>query len=140
MSPVTHASSSITFPDGLVGFAGPQRFGLSPWGGEGSPFLLLQSLDDPALAFVVVPPAVFFPDYEPEIGDVDAARIGLTSAEDAVLLVIVNVPDDARDATANLLGPVIVSSATRLGVQAVLNPDHWPSRRRLVAPATAAVA
>ena len=134
MSPV-NSDLSITFPDGLVGFAGPQRFVLTPWGGTDSPFALLRCIDDDGLAFVVVPPAVFFPDYEPEIDDATAALAGLTAADDAVVLVIVTVPDRVQDATANLLGPLVVNTTTRVGVQAVLSPEQWPSRRPLVATA-----
>ena len=137
MSPVNN-DPSITFPDGLVGFAGPQRFVLVQWGGDDSPFSLLRAVDDEALAFVVVPPAVFFPDYEPEIDDDTAAVVGLQSADDALVLVIVTVPDQVQDATANLLGPLVINTVTLHGVQAVLNPDRWPSRRLLVEPAVTA--
>lgn len=113
----------ITFPKGLVGFPLAQRFALVEWGGDDSPFRLLQSVDDPALAFVVVPPEVFFGDYEPslEVGELD------------VVLVIVTVPDRASDATANLMGPLVLNTATLVGEQVVLPPEDWPSRRRLVA-------
>jgi len=113
----------ITFPKGLVGFPSAQRFGLVEWGGDDSPFRLLQSVDDPGLAFVVVPPDVFFTDYEPH----------LVIGEQDVVLVIVTVPDRVQDATANLLGPLVVNMATLVGEQAVLAPEDWPSRRRLVA-------
>lgn len=128
----------IRFPQGIVGFGGPRRFRLTPWGGDGSPFSLLSSIDEPDLAFVVVPPAVFFADYEPEISDADVEALDLAGPEDALLLVIVTVPDTVRDATANLLGPLVVNTATNVGIQAVLAPERWPARRPLVATATAA--
>lgn len=137
MSPVTTAPS-ITFPDGLVGFAGPQQFVLAPWGGDDSPFALLQCVDDEGLAFVVVPPAVFFPDYVPVIDDETAARVQLDSADDALVLVIVTVPDRVQDATANLLGPLVVNSRNNQAVQAILSPEEWPSRRPLLAAASTA--
>lgn len=138
MNHVTDAT--LTFPDGLVGFAGARRFVLAPWGGDGSPFSLLSAVDDDGLAFVVVPPSVFFPDYEPEIDDETADLVGLTSAEDALVLVIVTVPDRAQDATANLLGPLVVNTTTRVGAQAVLSPERWPSRRPLIASAAISAA
>lgn len=128
----------LTFPNGLVGFAGPQRFTIERWGGDDSPFSLLRSVDDDALAFVVVPPSVFFPDYEPELDDDTAASLA-GSADELVVLVIVTVPDVVREATANLLGPLVVNTTTKTGIQAVLDPDRWPPRRPLVAPVPAAV-
>jgi flagellar assembly factor FliW len=114
---------TITFPTGLIGFPCAKRFALVEWGGEDSPFRLLRSLDDDGLAFVVVPPELFFPDYEPEL------EVG----DDDVVLVIVTVPDRAQDATANLLGPVVIDTRTGVASQAVLAPERWPSRRPLVA-------
>ena len=113
---------TLTFPNGLVGFPQAQRFGLVAWGGDGSPFNLLECLDVEGLAFVVVPPEVFFADYEPEL------EIG----EHDVVLVIVTVPDRVEDATANLLGPLIIDTTTGTGRQAVLAPEQWPSRRPLL--------
>jgi flagellar assembly factor FliW len=131
---------SIDFPDGLVGFDGPQRFVLVRWGGDDSPFSLLRSVADDDLAFVVVPPAAFFADYELEIDDDTADRIGLTSGDDALVLVIVSIPGDVQDATANLLGPLVVNMQNLTGVQAVLNPDRWPTRRPLLPKKVASVA
>lgn len=140
MSPMPDAPDLpvLTFRRGLVGFDGPQRFHLVRWGGDDSPFSVLQSLDDPDLAFVVVPPQVFFADYEPEIDDEAAAHLGVASAEDLLLLVIVHLADDPRDATANLLGPLVVNTRTLEGIQAVLSPERWPSRRPLALAAAAA--
>ncbi|MGK2959380.1 MAG: flagellar assembly protein FliW [Acidimicrobiales bacterium] len=123
----------LNFPDGLMGFPDAKRFTLLAWGGEGSPFSLLHSLEDETLEFVVVPPLLFFPDYEPEIDDESAARLELTTTDDAITLVIVTVPDDPKGATANLLGPVIVNRHTLKAGQVVLSlPDDF-IRRPLLA-------
>lgn len=126
------APAVMTFADGLAGFGGRRRFTLSRWGGDESPFSLLRSVDDADLAFVVVPPGLFFDDYQFDLGDDHVVRLGLESVEEALVLVIVTVPDRVQDATANLLGPLVVNTRTLVGVQAVLDPDRWPVRRRLV--------
>ncbi len=121
--------SELQFPDGLMGFPDARRFSLLAWGGEDSPFSLLHNLEDESLEFVVVPPLLFFPDYEPVIEEEAASRLGLTSADDAFMLVIVTVPDDPKAATANLLGPVIVNRHTRKAGQVVLSlPDEFVRR------------
>jgi flagellar assembly factor FliW len=115
----------LHFAAGLPGFPDHRRFSLVWWGDEDGPFSILVSLDDPRLEFLVVPPGLFFPDYEPELDDDVAERLGLESADDALLLVIVTVGDDPSAATANLLGPVVVNRHTREAVQAVLvEGDH----------------
>jgi flagellar assembly factor FliW len=123
----------IRFPGGLPGFAGLERFALQQWGDESSPFSLLRSLEHDDLSFVVVPPSLFFPDYEPEIADEAAAAIGITSPDDAMLLVIVTVRQPVQDSTANLLGPLVINVHDLRGMQAVLEPDRWSTSASLVA-------
>lgn len=114
---------TLSLPAGLPGFPGAQRFALVRWGPADSPFSLLRSLDDPELEFVVVPPGVFFPGYAPDLDDATAEDLGLTDADDAVVLVLVTVGEAAADATANLLAPIVVNRRTREAAQVVLADD-----------------
>ncbi len=134
----TAAVGEIVFDHGLPGFASSRRFVLEQWGVPGGPFSLLRSLDDQT-EFLVVNPDVFFPDYVAEIDDETAGWLGLESADDACLLVIVSIPEKAEDATANLLGPLVINRVTGRALQAVLN-ERWSARRRLFGePASRAV-
>ena len=117
------ALAELTFDHGIPGFAAARRFSLLPWGAEDGPFSLLKSLDD-ATEFLVATPDAFFPDYHPEIDDEIAAWLGIASPEDGLVLVIVTVPEQAKNATANLLGPLIVNRETRRSIQAVLHDDY----------------
>ncbi|HEX4977131.1 MAG TPA: flagellar assembly protein FliW [Nocardioides sp.] len=123
----------IRFPGGLPGFAGLERFALEQWGDESSPFSLLRSLEDPELSFVVVPPMLFFPEYEPDVSEESVASIGIAEPDDAMLLVIVTVRQPVQDSTANLLGPLVINVHDLRGVQAVLEPDRWSTAAPLVA-------
>ena len=82
--------------------------------------------------FLVVNPDVFFPDYVAEIDDETADWLGLNSADDACLLVIVSVRDKAEDATANLLGPLVINRSSGRAIQAVLS-ERWSTRQLLFA-------
>ena len=119
----------LTVLGGIAGFAGAERFALVEVS-ETSPLFRLSSLDQPGLDFLVVPPAVFFPDYAPEIDDASAARLALTDAEDALLLVILTVGDDIAAATANLMAPVVINARTRQAAQVVVE-DTYPLRAPL---------
>ena len=57
-------SRIMTFPRGLLGFPTHKRFALIQANSENY-FFWLQSIDDPALAFVVTDPGIFFKDYAP---------------------------------------------------------------------------
>jgi flagellar assembly factor FliW len=110
----------INFPAGLPGFPHAHRFELAPWGPAGSPFMILASSDDPDVGFVVVPPWVFYPDYEFELDPGTADRLGLSKAEDAVVFVVVTLRDRPEDSTLNLLGPIVVNRFTHDAAQVVL--------------------
>lgn len=127
---VSEADASDTvgavFDHGLLGFPGTRRFSLSPWGSDDGPFALMKSVDDSA-EFLVADPDAFFPGYEPEIDSETADWLGISTPEDAEVLVIISVPDQAENATANLLGPLVINKQTRRSVQMVLN-DPWGTR------------
>ena len=73
----------------LPGFPGRSRFALVPLDEDGV-LCQLQSLDDPDLRFLVVPPASFFPDYAPTVSDVVVADLQITSADDVIFLLVLN--------------------------------------------------
>jgi flagellar assembly factor FliW len=112
--------AEITFPAGLPGFPHAHRFALAPWGPAGSPFLMLSSIDDPEVGFVVVPPWVFYPTYEFELDNGTAERLALTGAEEAVVFAVVTLRERPEDSTLNLLGPIVVNRYTHEAAQVVL--------------------
>ena len=129
----THTGlQELTMSGGLAGFPDAERYALVELP-EARSLFLLRSLDVPGLEFVVVPPAVFFPDYSPVIDDTSAARLGLTDAADALLLVVLTVGGGLASATANLLAPLVIHQRTRAAAQVILSGD-WPLRAPLVRP------
>ena len=120
----------ISFVEPLPGFPDARRFALVELAPGGALFAL-RSLEDPELRFLVVPPAPFFPDYAPELDDAAAAGLGLTGAEDALVLLVVTPGDSPADATANLMAPVVVNARTQAAAQVVLSDSSLPIRRRL---------
>ena len=118
----------LVFASGLPGFPGARRFALVRWGAFEGPYSLMVDLDNPDIRFLVMPPYVFFPDYVVDLDDAIAAKIHLEKAEDCLLLVIVTLGSTPEEATANLLGPVVVNLQTREGVQAVLAESGYSTR------------
>ncbi len=113
----------LTLVGGLAGFSQCERYALVEVSSS-SPLFRLCSLDEPGLDFLVVPPAVCFPDYAPEIDDASAARLGLTDAEDALLLVVLTVGEDAGSATANLMAPIVLHARTRQAAQVIVEGTY----------------
>ena len=112
----------IEMAAGLPGFPEAHRFVLVEWDKPDSPFAVLRCVDVEALEFLVAAPVVLFPDYAPELSDTSAEALELTCAEDALVLVIVTIPERAEEATANLLAPIVVNVHTHAAAQIVL-PD-----------------
>ncbi|MBW2056221.1 MAG: flagellar assembly protein FliW [Deltaproteobacteria bacterium] len=118
----------ITFPEGLLGFPEKKRYVFVEHRG-GSPLKWLQCLDDPSLSFVVVNPLLFKRDYEVRVDKRDLALVGDSDPAHITIWTLISFTPDAPEAsTANLLGPLAINCATRLGKQLVLDPSKYDLR------------
>lgn len=96
----------IEFPLGLIGIEG-HRYALINQGDESS-FAWLHSLDDPSFALPVMNPWQVFVDYEVELSDAEAARIGITEPEGTAVYVTVRATEQPEDCSVNLRAPILV--------------------------------
>ena len=113
----------IDLADGVLGFPGLRLYVLIDH--EGGPFMWLQSLEEPAIAFVVIDPWLFMPDFSPEIPDPDVAELELVEPYNFSILCVVTVPEEPSEATVNLMGPIVVNLNTRRAKQVVIpNPEY----------------
>jgi len=120
----------ITLTTPLLGFPDERQFILVPHGPD-SAFWWLQAVANPALAFVVISPAVLNPDYHPSIPPACQQELQATTASDLELLIILTIPNGQPTAmTANLLGPIALNPIKKLAKQILLDPAHyapcWP--------------
>jgi flagellar assembly factor FliW len=122
--------SIICFPSGLLGFPEQRRYVILDHDTD-APFKWLQSVEEPGLAFVILEPATFHPNYQIDLPDDALAEIREREREDLALVVILTIPsDDPGRITANLRGPLVISHKTKLGKQVVLTED-FPTRHPL---------
>jgi flagellar assembly factor FliW len=123
---------SMTSP--FLGFPESNRFVLLPHG-EKSPFLWLQSLDDPELAFVVIQPEIIRPDYQPSLPGGIRQELRLEDGDLQEILVILTIPHGKPlEMTANLLGPVIINANLRLAKQVLLDHTRHETRWPVFSP------
>jgi flagellar assembly factor FliW len=119
--------SIVTFPSGLLGFPEQQRYVILDHDTE-APFKWLQSVEEADLAFVILDPAVFHPDYRVDVPADALTEIRDEKRADLALVVILTIPsEDPGRITANLRGPLIISHKTKRGKQLVLSED-FPTR------------
>jgi flagellar assembly factor FliW len=105
----------------FLGFPESTRFILKSHSPK-SPFMWLQSLDNPQLAFVVLPASLTGLDFRPEIPRQILKELLIISDNDKDILLILTIPkNNPQEMTANLLGPVVLNSSKRLAVQVPVN-------------------
>lgn len=107
--------------------------------GDFEPFKWFQSVEDPHLAFVLVNPLLFFPDYVIEVNPKEIEELKVDNVGDILTFAIVTIPTDYTRMTANLQGPILINTATKLAKQLVLVNSHHGIRHRLIAPDHTAV-
>ena len=113
----------LTFPHGIIGFPNAKRYVILDHDRE-APFKWLQSVDKSNLAFVVMDPVLFKSDYQVEITPDAVGELEYREKDELALMVILTIPsNDPSAITANLRGPVVVNTRSRLGKQLVLNEE-----------------
>lgn len=114
----------ISMPDGMLGFSEIKRYVLIQHR-DGSPFLWYQAVDEPNLAFVVVDAFTFFPDYEVVMSSEDVEVLKCTKPGDLAVFLVVVIPDNPEDMTANLRGPLVVNVDNKIARQVVLTDEKY---------------
>lgn len=117
----------LWFADGIPGFPDARRFVLVDMA-EGSPFQVLQSIDDPDVSLIVTVPWLFFPDYDFEVSELEQRDLGISSVEETVVFSVVTLDGANHRVYLNLLGPIIVNATNRKGRQVVLVDSDLPVR------------
>jgi flagellar assembly factor FliW len=120
----------IEFPSGLYGFESKTKYALLD--AHQKPFYWLQSLEDVQVAFVLINPYVFRPDFVLEIPDEDFEEIGSPETDDVLVFAVVTIPADGSEITANLQGPLVINRADRLGRQAISLDPRWHTKHSIV--------
>jgi len=121
----------VIFPEGPLGFPDCTRFTLIEEE-KAFPFKMLQSLDNPALAFVTVDPLKVRSDYHFNVTREDLKLIKAEDTENLSVLTIVTMAKDIREITVNLQGPLVINVDQRLGHQFVLVESGYTTREALI--------
>jgi flagellar assembly factor FliW len=122
----------ICLDPGLLGFIQFQRYVLIEHHQE-APFLWLQCLDNPSLAFVVVDPGFLLSDYQ-SVSLAQAVRdLEIEQPDDLRVLVILTIPPGKpQDMTANLMGPVVINLKSRQGRQIIVEEAQFSHQHRVL--------
>lgn len=118
----------IHFPRGLFGFDEYRDFLLLD--AQQAPFYWLQSKTERDIAFVLISPFVFRPDYAPGVSreDLDALEVESEKDESLLIFAIVTIPEDQSRMTANLQGPLLINRKLKAGRQVISSDERWQVR------------
>jgi flagellar assembly factor FliW len=127
LTPAPDDGILLTFPKGLLGFPSLRSFRLfEPQ--DGYPLKFLQAVEAPEVSFTCIDPAGIKKDYAVPLGEEEAEALQIESPEEALVLTLVVIPENPRNMTTNLAGPLVINIKTRTGFQIVLNSDKYPLR------------
>ncbi len=112
-------SDIITFQEGLLGFDQLKKyFVVDP--GDSTLILWLQAVEDEKIAFPIIEPKIFKPDYIAKLLPADLNGLELESLNNAKLYSILTIPANVMEMNANLKAPIVINSAKKVGKQIVL--------------------
>jgi flagellar assembly factor FliW len=122
----------VLFPDGVLGFPEHKKY-LFVEHKPGSPFLWLQSLDAPELAFVIINPLLIRKDYLDQMSPAERRHFEGALEGRTLLFVLVTIPPgEAEKMTVNLMGPLVIDADARVGRQVILANSSYSHQYPLV--------
>ena len=119
----------LHFPAGMIGFPTLHDFVVMPNKKEG-PLFWIQSVDDPAIAFVLTDPSNFFLDYHVAPDESEKNTLQINNDDECFVLSVVTVPKD-QDISLNLAAPILFSPRTNRAIQVILENTEYQSKTPL---------
>ncbi len=115
----------IQFPEGIYGFTEEKQFIIFKEKEE-SPFLWLQSLRNPDLAFVIIDPNQIVKNYKPKILHTDLQMLEVNFLEECKIYAILTIPENKpEEMTINLQGPILLNVKKNIAKQVIsLDENH----------------
>jgi flagellar assembly factor FliW len=123
--------SIVRLQEGMLGFARLKDYVLieNP---DTEPFKILQSLDDPYVAFPMVDPRLLDPHYQCTISAEDMESLGLEHPADVIMLAVTVIPEDPTQSTVNLMAPLLINQHKMVGKQVVLTESCYGTMQPLM--------
>ena len=93
--------------------------------------LLLQSVEECKVGFVLINPFLLCPDYSPELTPEELACLGVQDSGELSYYSICVVRDNYLENTVNLKSPLVINPQTRHGIQVILENSPYEYRHEL---------
>jgi flagellar assembly factor FliW len=114
----------IVIPQGLLGFPEYKQYCLvDP--GDDTLILWLQSLDNPNIAFPLLEPKIFKPEYAARLSAAELRDLKLENINQSAVFSILTIPEDVSQMTANLKAPLVINLKAQIARQVVLQENEY---------------
>ena len=118
----------ITFSDGLFGFPNLKKYLFLALDENEDSMLLMISVDESKVGFVLINPFILCPDYEPKLTPQELSCLGAEELGELSCYSICVVNSDYLNNTVNLKCPIMVNPETRQGIQVILENSSYGCR------------
>ncbi len=121
----------LYFQSEILGFEGFKRYIIISRE-DNEPFMWLQSVDDPGLAFVIIDGTDVVSNYVPEIPIEEVENLGAQGASSVCIYNIVVIPDNIEEISCNLKAPIVINKDNNKASQILLdNTDDYEIKHYL---------
>ena len=120
----------ITFPEGLIGLPELRRFAIVEHSAD-TPLHWLLSLDEPELAFVIIDPTLVVGQYQVALSKVDVEKLELAEDTETAVFTLVVIPEDPREMTTNIKGPLVINVEKMIGRQVIQDNAHYSTKHKI---------
>lgn len=121
----------LIFRDGLFGFPQLTRYLLLRMNDEDDSILLMLSVEESKIVFVLINPFFLTPDYSPVLAPEELACLESEDSGELSYYAICVVQNDYLENTVNLKCPLVINPKTRHGIQVILKDSAYGYRHKL---------
>lgn len=121
---------TIHIPQGILGFPEYKKYCLVDPGDE-TLILWLQCLDNSEIAFPVLEPKIFKPDYKVRLSAAELRELKLEKVNESAVFSILTIPPDVTQMSANLKAPLVIHLKAQLARQVVLQENEYSIRHEM---------
>jgi len=121
----------LFLPKGILGFSQLSKYVIIEKE-KYDPFKWLQSVEDPEVAFVIIDPTLFYPNYKLEVNEKELEELNFQQMKDLITYVVVSLPTNSSQMSADLLGPVVINYKRRIAKQVVMPSSPYTSKHYIL--------
>ena len=124
-------SDLVIFPDGLFGFPKLTKYLLLNLNEDDESMLLMVSVEECRVEFVLINPFLLCPDYSPTLAPQELSCLGVDEEEELSYYAICVVKENYLENTVNLKCPLVINPQTRHGIQVILEGSLYDYRHEM---------